>query len=85
MDLDSRYSLVRDKLYTLGFDQPLPIGSLGLVTALLDDLVKTTSNLKATKDENKQLLEVHINCFLILKIFFNFFQIVGKSCMGSRN
>lgn len=63
MDLDSRYSIVRDKLYTLGFDQPLPIGSLGIVTALLDDLVKTTSNFKTTKDANKQLLQVNHRIF----------------------
>lgn len=58
MSLDATYSIIRDKLYSLGFDQPLPIGSLPIVTALLDDLLKTGDNLKEIKDENKQLLRV---------------------------
>lgn len=67
MDLDSRYSLVRDQLYRLGFEQPLPIGSLPIVTALLESSVKTDAALRQCKDENKKLLEV------CSKYFFFFF------------
>ena len=58
MNFDTEYSKIREQLYKLGFDQPLPIGSLPIVTALLDDLIIQTSHLKKTKDANNKLLEV---------------------------
>lgn len=59
MDLDAEYKQLREDLYQLGFHQPLPIGSLALVQALLLDLVKTTLNLKKLHGENQQLLKVN--------------------------
>lgn len=66
---------VRQKLDALGFCQPLTTGALGLVGAILEDLLKTTDSLKKLKNENKQLLEVRILIkvaflFIILFIFF---------------
>lgn len=58
MNLDAEYKQVREDLYQMGFNQPLPIGSLALVQALLGDLVKTTNSLKRLNDENQQLLKV---------------------------
>lgn len=58
MDVDARYSVLREKLDTLGFTQPLPIGSLAVVTAILDDLILTTNSLKHAKREIIQLKEV---------------------------
>lgn len=49
MDIDARHSLLRAKLNNLGFTQPLPIGSLAIVSALLDDLVLTNKQLKDAK------------------------------------
>lgn len=60
MNADNRYSLLRNKLDTLGFTQPLPIGALSIVSAILDDLVLTTNSLKRAKDEVAQLQEVHL-------------------------
>lgn len=58
MDIEARHALLRSKLDKLGFNQPLPIGSFAIVTALLNDLVLTTSSLKAAKDEISRLNEV---------------------------
>lgn len=57
MSLDKRHLQLRQQLDALGFNQPLPIGALGLVTALLDDLIHTTESLKEAKDEINLLLE----------------------------
>lgn len=57
-DLDNRHASIREKLYTFGFEQPLPINAMGLVSALLDDLIKTTENLKAAKAQINCLKEV---------------------------
>lgn len=57
MSLDKRHLQLRQQLDALGFNQPLPIGALGLVSALLDDLIQTTESLKEAKDEINQLLE----------------------------
>lgn len=43
MSLDERHLQLRRRLDKLGFNQPLPIGALGLVTALLDDLLQVNS------------------------------------------
>lgn len=55
-----RHGDIRQKLDALGFCQPLPTGALGVVGAILEDLLKTTDSLKKLKNENKQLLEVKI-------------------------
>lgn len=58
MNIDAEYSKVREQLYQLGFQQPLPIGSLALARALLADLMKTTNNLKQLNEQNQLLLKV---------------------------
>lgn len=58
MDLDTRYTITRERAYSLGFDQPLPIGSLAIVTALLDELLQSSANLKNAQASNRQLHEV---------------------------
>lgn len=58
MDTESHYSLLRDKLDALGFHQPLPIGSLAIVSALLNDLVLTTKHFKDAKTQINQLNKV---------------------------
>lgn len=58
MDIDARFSLLREKLNGLGFTQPLPIGSLAIVSALLDDLILTNKNLKDAKNKISKLEKV---------------------------
>lgn len=58
MNIDTRHSMLRNKLETLGFTQPLPIGALAIVSAILDDLILTTNSLKRAKEEISQLNEV---------------------------
>lgn len=59
MDLGTgRHGDIRQKLDALGFCQPLPSGALGLVGAILEDLLKTTDSLKKLKNANGKLLEV---------------------------
>ncbi|KAJ6642911.1 Centrosomal protein of 135 kDa [Pseudolycoriella hygida] len=55
--LDSRYKDVREQLYTLGFHQQLPIGSMSIVSALLEDLIKVTDRYKQSKETVQNLLE----------------------------
>uniref|UniRef100_A0A336K4M7 CSON010707 protein n=1 Tax=Culicoides sonorensis TaxID=179676 RepID=A0A336K4M7_CULSO len=57
MSLDERHLQLRKHLDKLGFNQPLPIGAIGLVSALVDDLIQTTESLKEAKVEIAQLLE----------------------------
>lgn len=49
MDINARHSLLREKLDELGFTQPLPIASIALVSAILDDLLLANNKLKETK------------------------------------
>lgn len=58
MDIDARYSLLREKLNNYGFTQPLPFGSLAIVSALLDDLIVTNKNLKDAKKTIAELEKV---------------------------
>lgn len=58
MDIDARHSLLRDKLNNYGFTQPLPIGSIAIVSALLDDLILTNKNLKDAKKTIAELQRV---------------------------
>lgn len=83
MDLDSRYQSVRDQLYQLGFEQPLPIGSLPIVTALLESSVKTDAALRQCKEQNKKLLEVSVRLSFCVKVTTQKHLILsGKSRMG---
>lgn len=61
MNIDARHKLLREKLDSLGFTQPLPIGSLAIVSALLDDLVLGTKKLKEAKQSIVSLEQV--SCF----------------------
>lgn len=67
-ELDNKHAYIREKLYTLGFEQPLPINAMGIVSDLLDDLIKTTENLKAAKEKINSLNEACI------KIIFFYIQ-----------
>lgn len=58
MDIDARHTLLREKLNSLGFTQPLPFGSLAVVSALLDDLILTNKNLKDAKKTISELEKV---------------------------
>lgn len=58
MDIDARHSLLREKLNSLGFTQPLPFGSLAVVSALLDDLILTNKNFKDAKKTISELEKV---------------------------
>lgn len=63
-EINERHSYLRNKLDILGFNQPLPIGALSVVSAILDDLIKTTDSLKKSKEELNQLREVCANTFV---------------------
>lgn len=49
MDINARHTLLREKLDKLGFTQPLPIASLPIVSAILDDLILSNNKLKEFK------------------------------------
>ncbi|XP_063697169.1 centrosomal protein of 135 kDa-like [Culicoides brevitarsis] len=51
MSLDEKQLQLRKHLDKLGFHQPLPIGAIGLVSALVDDLIQTTESLREAKQE----------------------------------
>ncbi|GAB0100568.1 centrosomal protein of 135 kDa [Sergentomyia squamirostris] len=57
MDIDVRQKNLRKKLDLLGFRQQLPVSAVGLVSALLEDLLKTTESLKFAKEEINKLLQ----------------------------
>lgn len=83
MDIESHYSLLRDKLDALGFHQPLPIGSLTIVSALLNDLVLTTKNFKDAKSQINQLKKVSLMTYLCFARQFSIFGFAGEDCMGT--
>lgn len=58
MGIDARHKLLREKLDSMGFTQPLPIGSLAIVSALLDDIVLGTHKLKEAKQSIVSLQQV---------------------------
>lgn len=58
MNLDKRYTLLRDKLDNLGFSQPLPIGALSIVSSILDELIFTSNSLQNAKQKINALKEV---------------------------
>lgn len=47
---DMKHNGLRKRLDVLGFSQPLPLGAVPLVGAILEDLIRTTESLKQQKD-----------------------------------
>jgi hypothetical protein len=66
---------LRKKLEILGYNQSLPLPNL--VSALLDDLIKTTESLKDAKETIEKLLEVCF-CFCFDTVFNVFRKIYGE-------
>lgn len=58
MDIEARHTFLREKLNSYGFTQPLPVGSIAIVSALLDDLILTNKHLKDAKKTNAELEKV---------------------------
>lgn len=58
MDINNRHSLLREKLDKLGFTQPLPIASIALVSAILDDLLLANIKIKESKKNIAKLEKV---------------------------
>ncbi|XP_053669259.1 centrosomal protein of 135 kDa [Anopheles marshallii] len=46
MDIEGRHSELRKRLDVLGFGHPLPLSAIGIVSAILDDLIQTSEKLK---------------------------------------
>lgn len=61
MDMDTRYASLREKLNNYGFTQPLPFGSLAIVTAMFDELILTNKNLKDAKKTIAELEKVTLS------------------------
>lgn len=59
MDVNARHALLREKLDKLGFTQPLPISSIALVSALLDDLILSNNKLTEAKKTVTKLQKVN--------------------------
>ncbi|XP_055614465.1 centrosomal protein of 135 kDa-like [Uranotaenia lowii] len=55
IDIDSLHVDLRKRLDLLGFNHPLPIGAIGIVSAILDDLIKTAEKLKFAKQHINEL------------------------------
>ncbi|XP_062535190.1 centrosomal protein of 135 kDa-like isoform X1 [Armigeres subalbatus] len=51
MDIDTLHLDLRKRLNVLGFNHPLPLGAIGIVSAILDDLIKTSEKLKSSKQQ----------------------------------
>lgn len=54
---DMKHNGLRKRLDVLGFSQPLPLGAVPLVGAILEDLIQTTESLKQHKDQVHKLLQ----------------------------
>ncbi|XP_050097356.1 centrosomal protein of 135 kDa [Anopheles aquasalis] len=57
MDIESRHSELRQRLDHLGFGHPLPLSAIGIVSAILDDLIQTAEKLKAANHQIEQLYQ----------------------------
>lgn len=68
MDIDALHSDLRKRLDVLGFNHPLPLGAIGIVSAILDDLIKTSEKLKASKQQISQLQQVGRSNPLFLRL-----------------
>lgn len=67
MDINARHSLLREKLDKFGFTQPLPIASIALVSAILDDLLLANTKLKESKEYIARFEKVCRNFVVKLK------------------
>uniref|UniRef100_A0A499FV14 Centrosomal protein of 135 kDa n=1 Tax=Anopheles farauti TaxID=69004 RepID=A0A499FV14_9DIPT len=56
MEIEARHSDLRNRLDGLGFGQPLPLSAIGIVSAILDDLIQTSEKLKSA---NQQIELLH--------------------------
>lgn len=54
---EMKHNGLRKRLDVLGFTQPLPLGAVPLVGAILEDLIRTTETLKGHKDQVHNLLQ----------------------------
>lgn len=54
---EMKHNGLRKRLDVLGFTQPLPLGAVPLVGAILEDLIQTTESLKHHKDQVHNLLQ----------------------------
>lgn len=54
---DMKHNGLRKRLDVLGFSQPLPLGAVPLVGAILEDLIRTTESLKQQKDQVHTFLQ----------------------------
>ncbi|XP_038107833.1 centrosomal protein of 135 kDa isoform X2 [Culex quinquefasciatus] len=57
MDIDTLHADLRKRLDILGFNHPLPLGAIGIVSAILSDLIKTSEKLKSSKQQIEQLMQ----------------------------
>lgn len=57
---------LREKLNVLGYKQELTLASIPLVSAIFEDLVKTTESLRSEKNRNAQLTKVSSDLNLII-------------------
>uniref|UniRef100_A0A182N2Z7 Centrosomal protein of 135 kDa n=1 Tax=Anopheles dirus TaxID=7168 RepID=A0A182N2Z7_9DIPT len=56
MEIEARHNDLRNRLDGLGFGQPLPLSAIGIVSAILDDLIQTSEKLKCS---NQQIELLH--------------------------
>ncbi|XP_052873031.1 centrosomal protein of 135 kDa [Anopheles cruzii] len=57
MDIETRHSELRQRLDCLGFGHPLPLSAIGIVSAILDDLIQTAEKLKSANQQIEQLYQ----------------------------
>ncbi|XP_058066585.1 centrosomal protein of 135 kDa [Anopheles bellator] len=57
MDIETRHSELRQRLDCLGFGHPLPLSAIGIVSAILDDLIQTAEKLKLANQQIEQLYQ----------------------------
>ncbi|XP_058457113.1 putative leucine-rich repeat-containing protein DDB_G0290503 [Malaya genurostris] len=55
MELDALHSDLSKRLHVLGFNHPLPLGAIGIVSAILDDLIRTSEKLNGARHQIYQL------------------------------
>ena len=66
--MENRHEELRNKLETLGYGHSLPLSAIGLVSAILNDLIKTAEDLKSARLEINQLLQVYHSWHLVFSI-----------------
>lgn len=73
MELETKHNYLRRKLDVLGYSQTLPLSAISLVSTILEDLIKTSENLKAAKEIIGKLTEVSGNsCALLAYLIYNY-------------